>query len=407
VQAGVLQRARACEQYADTAGGARFAHSFSSLRVNQPGDRFEREAEQLAAAVMRGRGGASLGLGGGPTGLLQRDEPKEAKKPPSNEEKYKEAAKKVGEAFLKTDLGMKLKGQATELGEAFIGTLPGKIITGAAAVGAISYIAATNSELPMQVPEIPLDVLTPGLSLNLTYEGPVQKPTKAMIGFTYRFGGGGKKEKKSAASEKEKYRAETARMAAEQEKFGKAPDAPGPRSAEDQAYWDAFWRMKGKDPMNPLNLPGLKKKEEEKSLLMMRKEAAPGGPRLAPPMVAEVVRSPGQPIDPATRAWMERSFGFDFSAVRLHADPRAAESARQVNAQDYTVGRDVVFAAGQLNPASAEGRRLLAHELAHVVQQGAALPTWRHSVDAVQVVRHPPARRRREDDPSASTGDLK
>ena len=97
-----------------------------------------------------------------------------------------------------------------------------------------------------------------------------------MISFTYRFGAGEKKEKKPAMSEKEKYRAETARMAAEQANFGKAPQAPGPRAAQDQAYWDAFWRMKGKDPMNPLNLPGLKKKEEEKSLLMMRKE---GGAR--------------------------------------------------------------------------------------------------------------------------------
>ena len=157
---------------ADTASGAGFAHSFSGLRINQPGDRYEREAEQLAAAVLQGRGSLGLGFSGHPGGLLQRDETKETKKPPSEEDKYKEAAKKVGEAFLKTDVGMKLKGQATEMGEAFIGTLPGKIITGAAAVGAISYIAVTNSELPMQVPEIPLDVLTPGLSMKFS-------PTKA------------------------------------------------------------------------------------------------------------------------------------------------------------------------------------------------------------------------------------
>jgi len=254
----LLQRACACDARADTASGAGFSHSFSSLRINQSGDRYEKEAESLAAAVLQGRAGAGLGARAGSAGLLQRDEPKETKKPPSDDEKYKEAAKKVGEAFLKTDVGMKLKGQATDMGEAFIGTLPGKIITGVAAVGAISAIAATNSELPMQVPEIPLDILTPGLSMNLTYEGPVQQPTKAMISFSFKFGGGDKKEKKSDLSAKEKYRAETARMAAEQQKFGKGPEAPGARATEDKAYWDAYWRMKGKDPSNPLALPGLK-----------------------------------------------------------------------------------------------------------------------------------------------------
>lgn len=406
----LLQRAPASELRADTAGGARFSHSFSQLRVNQPGDVYEREADRLAAAVIKGGASVGFGVHGRPGGLLQRDETKEAKKPPSNEEKYKEAAKKVGEAFLKTDLGMKIKSQATELGEAFIGTLPGKIITGAAAVGAVSYIAATNAELPMQVPEIPLDILTPGLSMNLTYEGPVQKPTKAMISFTYKFGAGEKKEKKPAMSEKEKYQAETARMAAEQQKFREGLKSPEQRAAEDKAFWDAFWRMKGKDPMNPLNLPGLKKKEEEKSLLMMRKEAAPGGPHIdsptgVPPLVGEVLRSSGQPIDPLTRAWMERSFGADFGGVRLHTGPQASESARQVNALAYTVGRDVVFAAGQFNPGSSAGRRLLAHELAHVVQQGAALPRQRAGSDAVQVLRPSPERRKRQEDPSALPGD--
>lgn len=80
---------------------------------------------------------------------------------------------------------------------------------------------------------------------------------------------------------------------------------------------------------------------------------------------------PGQPLDSNTRAFFEPRFGYDFSQVRLHTDARAAESARAVNALAYTVGRDVVFAAGQYAPA-AGGRRLLAHELSHVVQQGAA-----------------------------------
>jgi len=89
-----------------------------------------------------------------------------------------------------------------------------------------------------------------------------------------------------------------------------------------------------------------------------------------PPVVHEVLRSPGQPIDAATRAFFEPRFGHDFSHVRVHADAKAAESARAVNAVAYTVGRDVVFEAGQYAPRTSAGRQLLAHELTHVAQQG-------------------------------------
>ena len=91
----------------------------------------------------------------------------------------------------------------------------------------------------------------------------------------------------------------------------------------------------------------------------------------APPLVHEVLRSPGQPLGAATRAYMEPRFGHDFSQVRVHTDAKAAESARAVNALAYTVGPDVVFDAGQYRPTSRAGQRLLAHELCHVVQQSA------------------------------------
>ena len=92
-------------------------------------------------------------------------------------------------------------------------------------------------------------------------------------------------------------------------------------------------------------------------------------PSTAPPIVHEVLRSPGQLLDEATRAFMEPRFGHDFSKVRVHTDDRAAESARAVNALAYTVGRDIVFGAGRYAPASTEGTGLLAHELAHTAQQ--------------------------------------
>jgi hypothetical protein len=92
----------------------------------------------------------------------------------------------------------------------------------------------------------------------------------------------------------------------------------------------------------------------------------------APPIVHDVLNAPGQPLDAATRAFFEPRFGHDFSHVRVHAGGRAAQSARDVNARAYTVGGHIVFGAGLFSPESRDGRRLLAHELAHVVQQAGA-----------------------------------
>lgn len=93
------------------------------------------------------------------------------------------------------------------------------------------------------------------------------------------------------------------------------------------------------------------------------------GPGIAPSVAPEIPGSSGQPLDPATRALMEPRFGHDFGRVRVHANGRAAESAAAVDAVAYTVGHDIVFGTGQYAPGSAHGRSLLAHELAHVVQQ--------------------------------------
>jgi hypothetical protein len=94
-----------------------------------------------------------------------------------------------------------------------------------------------------------------------------------------------------------------------------------------------------------------------------------------PPIVHEVLNSSGQPLDASTRAFFEPRFGHDFSRVRVHADPRAAESARAVNALAYTVGRDVVFGKGQYAPGTRGGLGTLAHELAHFLQQGGSSQT--------------------------------
>lgn len=89
----------------------------------------------------------------------------------------------------------------------------------------------------------------------------------------------------------------------------------------------------------------------------------------APPIVQDVLRSSGQPLDTGTRAFMEPRFGHDFSRVRVHTDENAADSARAVHALAYTVGQNVVFAAGQYAPHTRAGRKLIAHELTHTIQQ--------------------------------------
>lgn len=104
--------------------------------------------------------------------------------------------------------------------------------------------------------------------------------------------------------------------------------------------------------------------------LVQRRVSMPGsGTGEAPSIVNEVLSAPGQPLDSALRNFFEPRFGHDFAEVRVHSDARAAESARAVNALAYTSGSNIVFGAGQYMPGTNVGRRLLAHELTHVVQQ--------------------------------------
>ncbi|MBU6398882.1 MAG: DUF4157 domain-containing protein [Verrucomicrobia bacterium] len=103
------------------------------------------------------------------------------------------------------------------------------------------------------------------------------------------------------------------------------------------------------------------------SLKAARKVPAPGVS--APAAVRESVRSPGQELDAATRAKLEPRFGHDFSQVRVHTGGQAADSARAIHAAAYTVGQDVVFGEGKYQPQTQEGQKLLAHELAHTIQQ--------------------------------------
>ncbi|MFL6291405.1 MAG: DUF4157 domain-containing protein, partial [Thermoanaerobaculia bacterium] len=109
-------------------------------------------------------------------------------------------------------------------------------------------------------------------------------------------------------------------------------------------------------------------------------ENAEGVP-VAPPLVDEVLRTSGQPLDPPTRDFMELRFDHDFSQVRLHTDAQAVQSAQEVHARAYTVGQDIAFGKSQYSPQTLEGRRLLAHELTHVLHQtGGGAPALQRSV---------------------------
>jgi hypothetical protein len=141
---------------------------------------------------------------------------------------------------------------------------------------------------------------------------------------------------------------------------------------------DQVMRMKNGDapvvqrmPITPLSVQR-KCAHCEKEEKAMRKET--GGDvsgQAAPAAVSDVLSSGGgQPMDSGTRQWAESRFGQDFSQVRVHTDARAAESAAAIQARAYTSGSNVVFGAGEYQPQSESGQRLLAHELVHVGQQG-------------------------------------
>ena len=115
--------------------------------------------------------------------------------------------------------------------------------------------------------------------------------------------------------------------------------------------------------------------EDEEEVQMKR---APGAtPEIGPGLQTRIsgLRGGGQPLSPALRGFFEPRFGHDFSQVHLHQGSRASAAAKAVGARAYTLGRDVVFGQGEYRPESDQGRRLIAHELTHVVQQtGASRP---------------------------------
>jgi len=112
------------------------------------------------------------------------------------------------------------------------------------------------------------------------------------------------------------------------------------------------------------------KRPEEEEKVQKKDQGNSTAGMEAPSIVHDAINSGGQPLDTGTRKFFEPRFGRDFSNVRLHTGSKAAESSQAINANAYTLNNNIVFNSGKYSPHTDDGKRLLAHELTHVVQQG-------------------------------------
>jgi hypothetical protein len=339
---------------------AKLAHG-TGLRVSQPGDMHEHEADKIADTVVRGGSVPRWSFSPVQEAAVQRDPTTAPPAPMSTGD----MVGKVADAVMATEAGKKaikvVKGDPVVKAVKDFATTPaGIVIAGVSAIGIVSTLAATKTALPFQIPKIPLDVIHPGLAVKIDYNGPVNHPTSAMLTLSYTPGSSSKKKKQGDSG---RYGHEISELKAEQDQMRAmmapqevaAPAPGGPLAPRLAAPADV-----------PAAAPDDKKKEEAP---VQRKSNSAAPVQASAKDVSAVTQSGGRPLDQQTRGYMERRIGFDFSKVRVHDDATAAHSALGLQAKAYTTGPNIVFGSGQYSPASTEGRRLLAHELTHVVQQ--------------------------------------
>lgn len=354
------------------AGGPTYA-------VSQPHDTAETQAAHAADTVARGGSVAGWSFERVPARALHREAPGEEKKPkpgtPGDAVKAL-AATKIGKQAIE-------KVKETKEVKAVLGALDtpaGKVAAVGAGAAALGGFAAAGKELPTQIPAIPVGKVA-GLdtSATLTIKGPVNNPSFVGVSLTFSAPSSGKSTKKDDVA------ADIARLRAQSETFRDS----GEKAAEAKAVMDYVVAQQSArlkpfliplrtgDAPQPAEAPvpaptaeEAPKKDEEP----VQRDADPAGPSTGtehvPGQVDRAVAGSGQPLQPDVRAAMEARFGHDFGAVRVHDGPDAAAAAGGLGARAFTVGGEhVVFGAGRHQPHTAQGRRLLAHELAHVVQQ--------------------------------------
>jgi hypothetical protein len=396
------------------------------LRVNQPGDAFEQEADRVADTVSAGGHIPGWSLASTGADQIQRDSNTASALPaaqpirqigdpqdPPQSNNYGDMLGKLAEAFLQTSAGKTIVKYLTDQpivqdAKDFVQTPRGVLVAGSTAIAAISGLAAAHKGLPIQIPAIPQNMLHPGLKMKIDVEGPLDHPTQGSLMFSFE--GAPPKKKKGALTDKERFQAETARIAEDQRQFraGMAPYSQGPVASPKAQQQQADEQLARKDELRrmsdilqpgathkpgqftplvpgtqPLSLhmrdadrnpaPDATNKEKREEIHVQRKaESAHHNEHEAAPEVESVISSSGRPLDQETRRYMESRIGFDFSKVRVHTDSRAAASAKSLSARAYTVGNNVVFGLGRFAPTTTEGRRLIGHELTHVVQQSPA-----------------------------------
>ena len=148
--------------------------------------------------------------------------------------------------------------------------------------------------------------------------------------------------------------------------------SPEQNEAEAKTAADKVMQAAPPNPPNPtfsVGHAGRSPVSHDEPVSAKREETVREETSLAPRDVLDVLSSGGKPMDEGTRTFMESRFRCDFSQVKIHDDHQAAASARSINALAYTSGNRIAFASGRYDTNSPSGKRLLAHELAHVVQQ--------------------------------------
>lgn len=341
--------------------------------VSHPHDPAERQAEHAADTVARG--GSVVGWSFGsvaPSATVHREE---ATKTP--DEQRKEAAAKAAEAALETEAGKKLQAgvKADPLVQAatgYLATTPGKVVAGGVIAAGVGGLAVAKQPLPFQAPAIPLDRIAPGLSAKVTVEGPLNAPTFVGLSLTYA--------EPAGPSAKADYAAGTAKIKAGLDAFT-PQSVKAQRAADEQAAVAAYVASQARRfgtatliPLTPGAAPrtvAAPKREEPdpagQSPVQRSAEPAATAGRTGSGTTGDV--GVGRALPGPARRSMEGRFGVDFADVRIHDDAGAASAAAGMRASAFTVGSDIVFGAGRFDPASPHGAHLLAHELAHVVQQ--------------------------------------
>lgn len=143
------------------------------------------------------------------------------------------------------------------------------------------------------------------------------------------------------------------------------------RQVEEEKEEEAPIQTKSLSTEQPIVQRQVEPKEEEEEEFIQTKAHKDQTPETTPTLTSQIqsLKGGGHPLPDSTRAYFEPRFGADFSRVRIHNNSKAAETAKSVNARVFTTEGDIIFGAGQYSPNTSTGKRLLAHELTHVVQQ--------------------------------------